>query len=110
MIDSVQGERARREQNYLSHRTRGDLLLEQQQYEEALKSYEAALAAKPDDEYDRIKIDETKKDIEALREVASELPEGMMDDNGIYNYTEEQPELIGGREILQSHRQKHSSI
>lgn len=101
-IDSYLNEQARREQNYQSHRARGDLLLEQNKYDEALASYEAALNAKPDDEYAKIKIDETRRNIDALREHQSDLPEGMVDENGIYNYTEEPPELIGGRDVLQA--------
>ena len=100
-IDSMRDEQARKEQNYLSYRTRGDLLLEQRQYEEALKSYQAALLAKPNDDYAKKKIEETQRDIESLSSLQADLPQGMVT-NGIYNFTEEPPELIGGIEVLQS--------
>ena len=100
-VQSLLDEQDRNRQNYVSYRTRGDLLLEQKQYENALKSYEAALASKPDDEYVTNKIEETKRDIEALNQVTDELPEGMVT-NGIYNFTEEPPQLIGGIEVLQN--------
>ena len=101
-IDAKLREQSQREQSYVSHRARADVLLEQQKYEEALQSYKAALAAKPDDEYAKLKILETERDIQSLSEYEADLPEGMVDSNGVYNYTEVQPELIGGRDVLQA--------
>lgn len=102
VIDTRLKDQDKKQKDYLSFRTRGDLLLEQKKYEEALASYRAALNAVPDDEYAMAKIKETQKDIESLQNFKSEHPPGMVDENGIYNYTEQPAQLIGGIEVLQS--------
>ena len=102
VIDSRLKDKEKRQKDYLSFRTRGDLLLEQKKYEEALASYRAALDAVPGDEYATAKIKETQQDIESLQNFKSEHPPGMVDENGIYNYTEQPAQLIGGIEVLQS--------
>ena len=102
IIDTRLKDKDKRQKDYLSFRTRGDLLLEQKKYEEALASYEAALEAVPDDEYALAKVEETKKDIESLKDYTPDLPPGMVDENGVFNYTEQPAELIGGLDVLQS--------
>ncbi len=101
-VDSILEQQQRREEEYVSHKTRGEVLLEREEYENALASFRSALIAKPDDEYASRKIQEIRDTISSLARQEKELPEGMVDDNGIYNYTEEAPELVGGREVLQS--------
>lgn len=103
VIETRLKDNEKRQKDYLSFRTRGDLLLEQKKYEEALASYLAALDAMPDDEYALAKIQETERDIESIQSVKPpDLPPGMVDESGIYNYTEQPPELIGGLDVLQS--------
>ena len=102
IIDTRLKDQDKRQKDYLSFRTRGDLLLEQKKYEEALASYQAALDAIPDDEYALAKIQETQRDIESLQDFKTDLPPGMVDENGVYNYTELPAKLIGGLDVLQS--------
>ena len=103
VIETRLKDNEKRQKDYLSFRTRGDLLLEQKKYEEALASYQAALDAMPDDEYALAKIQETERDIESIQSATPpDTPPGMVDENGIYNYTEQPPELIGGLDVLQS--------
>ncbi len=101
-IDSILEQQQKREEEYLSHKARGEVLLEKEDYENALASFRSALVARPDDEYASRKIQEIRDTISSLAKQEKELPEGMVDDNGIYNYTEEAPVLVGGREVLQS--------
>lgn len=101
-IDTLIDQQQKREDDYLSHKSRGEALLEKEDYEGALDSFKSALAAKPDDEYASKKAKEIQESLSSLAKQEDELPEGMVDDNGIYNFTEESPELVGGREVLQS--------
>lgn len=90
------------EATYITHTSRGEALLEKDDYQNALASFKQALLAKPDDEYASLKVQEIEETLNALARQDREVPEGMIDDNGIYNFTEEPPELLGGREVLQS--------
>ena len=101
-INTLLEQRNKKEADFLSHKTRGEVLLEKDDYEGALNSFQAALLAKPDDEYVSQKVLEIRQSIQSLAKQEKELPEGMIDDNGIYNFTEEPPVLVGGREVLQS--------
>ena len=101
-INTILEREEKLEEEYLSHKARGDVLLEKEDYENALKSFQAALISKPDDEYASRKVTEIREAISALATQEKELPEGMVDDNGIYNFTEDAPVLVGGREVLQS--------
>ncbi|MEM8487939.1 MAG: TonB family protein [Bacteroidota bacterium] len=98
LIDQIQ----KKEEAYLSHKTRGEVLLEKEDYAGALDSFTSALIAKPDDVYASQKVKEINETLSALAKDENQLPEGMVDDNGIYNYTEDAPVLVGGREVLQS--------
>ncbi len=98
LIDQIQ----KKEEDYLSHKTRGEVLLEKEDYAGALDSFTSALIAKPDDVYASQKVKEINETLSALAKEENQLPEGMVDDNGIYNYTEDAPVLVGGREVLQS--------
>jgi TonB family protein len=101
-VDLQLNQAQRREEEYMSFRARGDVLYEQADYAGALASYQAALEAKPDDDYVKNRVQETNANIEALRRADQQLPEGMVDANGIYNFSEEAPVLIGGIQALQS--------
>jgi TonB family protein len=101
-IDDELETRSRNEQMYVTERTRGDVFLEQGNYQPALQSYEAALTRKPGDSYAQSKIDEINRVFSARNEQEAELPDGMIDENGIYNFTEDPPVLVGGRDVLQS--------
>ncbi|MEZ4699570.1 MAG: TonB family protein [Rhodothermales bacterium] len=101
-VDLQLNQAQRREEEYMSFRARGDVLFEQGDFEGAMASYQAALSAKANDEYATNRVRETSANIEALRRLEQQLPEGMIDANGIYNFSEEAPELIGGKQALQS--------
>ncbi len=101
-IDTLVGQQQKNEADYLTHKSRGEALLEKEDYEGALDSFKSALAAKPDDEYASKKVKEVQESLSSLAKQENELPEGMVDDNGIFNFTEESPVLVGGREVLQS--------
>ncbi len=101
-VDTLLDQQERKEQDYLSHKARGEVLLEKEDYANALASFNAALAAKPEDEYASLKVQEINETMTSLAKQEDELPEGMRDANGIYNYTEEPPVLVGGLEVLQS--------
>ena len=96
-------EQSQNEELYMSLRTRGDVLFEQQAYDAALESYRAALAVMPGDEYVTGKINQVEGAIAAQpEEEPLQIPEGMIDDNGIYNFAEEPPVLVGGLDVLQA--------
>lgn len=101
-INSILEAERQKEADYLENIARGDVLFERNDYEAALVSYQAALIAKPDDEHASRRITQIREQLNALATQEKELPEGMVDDNGIYNFTEEPPVLVGGREVLQS--------
>ncbi len=101
-VDLQLNQAQRREEEYLSFRARGDVLFEQGDYEGSLASYQAALAARPNDDYLVSRVRETTANLEALRRLEQQLPEGMIDANGVYNFSEEPPVLIGGIQALQS--------
>ncbi|MDZ4699322.1 MAG: TonB family protein [Rhodothermales bacterium] len=101
-VDLQLNQAQRREEEYLSFRARGDVLFEQGDYEGSLASYQAALAARPADDYLVSRVRETTANLEALRRLEQQLPEGMVDSNGVYNFSEEAPVLIGGIHALQS--------
>ena len=73
-------------------------MVSKEDYQKALENFQSALVAKPDDEYASLKLKEIRETLASLEEEGDQLPEGMIDDNGIYNFTEEPPVLVGGRD------------
>ena len=102
-LDTKIEEQTRRQEQYLSNRSRGDAFEENLDYEAALDSYKKALEALPGDQYVQNKIDEISEVLaDQMQEEEVGLPEGMVDDDGIYNFFEEPPVLLGGLDVLQS--------
>lgn len=101
-VDEALKMQLRNEQVYVTERARGDVFWEQENYQSALQSYQAALTSKPDDSYAQTKINEINQILSDRSVLEAELPEGMVDKDGIYNFTEDQPVLVGGRDVLQS--------
>ena len=101
-VDEALEVQTRNEQLYVVERARGDVFWEQENYPAALQSYQAALTSKPDDPYTQTKINEINQILSDRSVLEAELPEGMVDKDGIYNFTEDPPVLVGGRDVLQS--------
>ena len=93
-------------QRYEELRAEGDTALEEGRFDEAIAAFQKALEIRPDDEYVQGRLEEARREKEALQMAQAEQQEQqerrekIIDEDGIYKVVDDAPEVKGGLRTL----------